>query len=51
MRAHDSHQPRDLCGGDIVSRTLLAPQELPIGIITAGIGGLFIIILLARNRS
>ncbi|EML6553186.1 iron ABC transporter permease [Klebsiella michiganensis] len=40
-----------LCGGDIVSRTLLAPQELPIGIITAGIGGLFIIILLARNRS
>ena len=40
-----------LCGGDIVSRTLLAPQELPIGIITAGIGGLFIIILLARNRA
>ncbi|MFH7191335.1 iron chelate uptake ABC transporter family permease subunit, partial [Klebsiella pneumoniae] len=24
-----------LCGGDIVSRTILAPQELPIGIITA----------------
>ena len=40
-----------LCGGDIVSRTLLAPQELPIGIITAGIGGLFIIILLARSRA
>ncbi|MEI6983845.1 iron ABC transporter permease, partial [Klebsiella pneumoniae] len=29
----------------------LAPQELPIGIITAGIGGLFIIMLLARNSS
>ncbi len=40
-----------LCGGDIVSRTILAPQELPIGIITAGIGGLFIIMLLARNSS
>lgn len=40
-----------LCGGDIVSRTLLAPQELPIGIITAGIGGLFIIVLLARPRA
>ncbi|WP_318373842.1 iron ABC transporter permease [Enterobacter sp.] len=38
-----------LCGGDIVSRTMLAPQELPIGIITAGIGGVFIITLLARN--
>lgn len=38
-----------LCGGDIVSRTLLAPQELPIGIITAGIGGLFIITLLTRS--
>ncbi|MDT8746411.1 iron ABC transporter permease [Klebsiella pneumoniae] len=38
-----------LCVGDIVSRTILAPQELPIGIITAGIGGLFIIMLLARN--
>lgn len=40
-----------LCGGDIVSRTLLAPQELPIGIITAGIGGLFVITLLARSPS
>lgn len=38
-----------LCGGDIVSRTVLAPQELPIGIITAGIGGAFIIVLLTRN--
>lgn len=38
-----------LCGGDIVSRTLLAPQELPIGIITAGIGGIFVISLLTRR--
>lgn len=40
-----------LCGGDIVSRTILAPQELPIGIITAGIGGLFIITLLTKSGS
>lgn len=40
-----------LCGGDIVSRTLLTSQELPVGIITAGIGGLFIIVLLARTSS
>lgn len=40
-----------LCGGDIVSRTLLTSQELPVGIITAGIGGLFIIALLARTSS
>jgi len=38
-----------LCGGDIASRTVLAPQELPIGIITAGIGGAFIIVMLTRN--
>ncbi|MBJ3814706.1 iron ABC transporter permease [Shimwellia pseudoproteus] len=38
-----------LCGGDIVSRTILAPQELPIGIITAGIGGVFILIQLVRS--
>lgn len=37
-----------LCAGDIASRTLLAPQELPIGIITAGIGGVFVILLLTR---
>ncbi|EMH4161232.1 iron ABC transporter permease [Pluralibacter gergoviae] len=40
-----------LCGGDILSRILLAPQELPVGIITAGLGGLFILILLAGKSS
>ncbi|MGP2447556.1 FecCD family ABC transporter permease [Pantoea stewartii] len=39
-----------LCAGDIASRTLLAPQELPIGIITAGIGGMFVIVQLTRAR-
>ena len=40
-----------LCGGDILSRTLLAPQELPVGIITAGIGGLFMLGMLFRAPS
>lgn len=31
-----------LVGSDLVSRTLLAPQELPVGVITAGIGALFV---------
>lgn len=38
-----------LCGGDILSRTLLTDQELPIGIITAGVGGGVIILMLARR--
>ncbi len=38
-----------LCGGDILSRTLLAPQELPVGIITAGVGGFFIIALIIKT--
>ncbi|CAK9885004.1 MAG: Hemin transport system permease protein HmuU [Candidatus Erwinia impunctatus] len=40
-----------LCGGDILSRTLLAPQELPVGIITAGMGGVFILIQFSRKSS
>ena len=39
-----------LLAGDLISRVLLAPQELPIGIITAGLGGFFVLgILLKRN--
>lgn len=37
-----------LTGGDILSRSLIANQELPIGIITAGLGGGFIVFLLLR---
>jgi iron complex transport system permease protein len=29
--------------GDLVSRTILAPQELPVGIVTAALGGLFVL--------
>lgn len=39
-----------LCGGDLLSRLLIAPQELPIGIITAGLGGFFVLSLLLRGH-
>ena len=35
-----------LTGSDILSRLLLAPQELPVGIITTSIGAIFVFILL-----
>ncbi|ELY7393577.1 iron ABC transporter permease [Cronobacter universalis] len=38
-----------LCAGDLLSRSLIANQELPVGIITAGIGGFFILSLLLRT--
>lgn len=38
-----------LCGGDIVSRTVIAHQELPVGIVTAAMGGVFIILIFARR--
>ncbi|HAS8353685.1 TPA: iron ABC transporter permease [Vibrio vulnificus] len=38
-----------MCVGDLLSRTLLAPQELPVGIITAGIGGGFIIFISTKR--
>ncbi|MGE8498549.1 MAG: FecCD family ABC transporter permease [Pseudomonas sp.] len=34
---------------DVAARTLLAPQDLPIGIATAAIGGLFFVMLLRRR--
>ncbi|MDP5254491.1 MULTISPECIES: iron ABC transporter permease [unclassified Vibrio] len=37
--------------GDIASRTLLAPQELPIGIVTGAIGGVFVLYLLLQRPS
>jgi iron complex transport system permease protein len=36
--------------GDTISRTLVAPQELPIGVITAFVGGPFFILLLIKNK-
>ena len=35
---------------DLGARTVLAPQELPVGIVTAFVGAPFFLILLRRNR-
>jgi iron complex transport system permease protein len=40
-----------LTGSDIVSRLILAPQELPVGIVTTSIGSAFVFLLLIRSRS
>ncbi|SMX30848.1 FecCD family ABC transporter permease [Octadecabacter ascidiaceicola] len=40
-----------LLGADMISRTIVAPSELPIGIVTATIGGPFFLYVLLRNRS
>lgn len=40
-----------LTGGDLVARTLVRPAELPIGILTALIGGPFFLWLLRRRRA
>lgn len=36
---------------DMISRTVIAPAELPIGIVTATLGGPFFLWILLRNRS
>jgi iron complex transport system permease protein len=38
-----------LLGGDLVSRVVLAPQELPVGIVTAAAGGIFVLGLVLRR--
>ncbi len=38
-----------MLGGDLLSRTVLAPQELPVGIVTAAAGGLFVLVLVVRR--
>ncbi len=39
-----------LLGADLISRTLVAPAELPIGIVTSLVGGPFFLSLLYRSR-
>ncbi len=39
-----------LLAGDAVSRTILAPQELPVGIVTAAAGGTFVLALMFRRE-
>ena len=40
-----------LTGSDILSRLLLAPQELPVGIVTTSIGSVFVFLLLFKTAS
>jgi iron complex transport system permease protein len=40
-----------LVGADMVSRTIVSPAELPIGIVTAMLGAPFFLWILLRNRS
>ena len=39
-----------LVAADMISRTIIAPAELPIGIVTATLGGPFFLWILLRNR-
>ena len=38
-----------LMGSDILSRLVLAPQELPVGIVTTSVGSIFVFLLLFRT--
>jgi iron complex transport system permease protein len=38
-----------LLGADVVSRAVIAPQELPVGVVTAVLGGLYLFALLRRR--
>ena len=40
-----------LLWADIVARTIMAPEDMPIGIVTGLIGGVFFIWLLGRRKS
>lgn len=39
-----------LIAADLLARTLVAPADLPVGIVTAGIGGLYFLAMLNRHR-
>jgi iron complex transport system permease protein len=40
-----------LLGADVIARSVLAPQELPVGIITAMLGAPFFLYLLRREQT
>jgi iron complex transport system permease protein len=39
-----------LMGADLLARWLLAPQELPVGVLTAAVGGAYLLWLMLRSR-
>jgi iron complex transport system permease protein len=36
-------------GADVISRAVIAPQELPVGVVTAVVGGVYLFVLLRRR--
>jgi len=38
-----------LLGADVLARSLLAPQEIPVGVLTAALGGCYLLWLLHRR--
>jgi len=40
-----------LLWADVAARTIMAPEDMPIGIVTGLVGGMFFVWLLGRNRS
>jgi iron complex transport system permease protein len=38
-----------LLGADVISRAVIAPQELPVGVVTAVVGGIYLFVLLKRR--
>ena len=40
-----------LLGADVLSRAVIAPQELPVGIVTALLGGCYLLMLMQRRSS
>jgi iron complex transport system permease protein len=39
-----------LLGADVAARSVIAPQELPVGVLTAVLGGLYLMVLLRRRQ-
>lgn len=39
-----------LLAADVAARSLIAPQELPVGVLTAVVGGIYLMVLLRRRR-
>jgi iron complex transport system permease protein len=39
-----------LMAADVIARTVIAPQELPVGVLTAVMGGLYLLVLLHQRR-
>ncbi len=39
-----------LLAADVAARSLIAPQELPVGVLTAVVGGVYLMVLLRRRR-